>query len=404
MTQAHVMVIDDNEIAAKMVAELLRRRDYSVTVKTDPVEALKWLRIPGNLPDLLVLDLMMPGMNGYEFLRQVRADPSITHLPVILLTAKGLMDDKVAGFEAGADDYLVKPVNAVELEVRIRALLKRVRSSAVAREAAPEATVISVFSLRGGVGTTSLAVNLAAVLAEMWCVKVPLVDLALKNGHCALMLNLQPKHTLADLVDWQEDQIDAQVLDSLLLDHETGIRLLPAPPSPIGAELVTTAVLDRVWPHLRSRYRLLVIDAGSELSEVALTSLERSHFILLLLSPELAALKAATDAMRVFEELDYEHQRILPVINWLFPKDGLPRRSVEKALGVPAQTVIPHERTAFVRAINSGRPLVVTDRDAKASQAIIRLAYQVSATEMEDESISKPSSLLAGARRMVKSD
>ena len=95
-------------------------------------------------------------------------DPTIRHLPVILLTAKGQMDDKVAGFEAGADDYLVKPVNAVELELRIRALLSRAQTQVASRETPAEAIVLSVFSLRGGVGTTSLAVNIAVALATMW--------------------------------------------------------------------------------------------------------------------------------------------------------------------------------------------------------------------------------------------
>jgi pilus assembly protein CpaE len=403
MTQPHILVVDDNEVSAKLVAEVLQRRGYQATMKTDPVDGLRWLRVPGNLPDLIVLDLMMPRMNGYEFLRQVRADPTMKHLPVILLTAKGQMDDKVAGYEAGADDYLVKPVNAVELELRIRALLSRVQSRATSGDSASEARVFSVFSLRGGVGTTSLAVNLAVALSTMWRVKLPLVDLALKNGHCALMLNLKPKYTLTDLVEWEEESVDVEVLDNLLISHESGVRLLPAPVSLIGAELVNTVALDRVWPYLRSSFPFIVVDAGSEFNEAVLTVLERSNVILLVLSPEMAALKAATDAVRVFSELKFEHQRILPIVNWIFPKDGLPQRSMEKALGYSIEEVLPYERTSFVRAINGGRPLVLSEPDAHASTIIARLAYGLSAEQMEDEGIAHPSPLLVSARRLAKS-
>jgi len=352
---------------------------------------------------LIVLDLMMPHMNGYEFLRQVRADPTIKHLPVILLTAKGQMDDKVAGYEAGADDYLVKPVNAVELELRIRALLSRVQTQAGAGEPVADASVLCVFSLRGGVGTTSLAVNIAVALAKMWRIKVPLVDLAVKNGHCALMLNLKPKYTLSDLVDWEEESVETEVLDKLLLSHESGVRLLPAPLSPIGGESITAPVLDKAWPYLRSTSQFVVVDAGSELNEAALTALERANTILLCLSPELASLKAATDALRVFEELHYDHQRILPVVNWIFPKDGLPQRSIEKALGNPIQEVVPYERTAFVRAINAGRPLVMSEPDSHASSIVARLAYELSAAQMENDKITQPPSLLVTARRLARS-
>ena len=230
-----------------------------------------------------------------------------------------------------------------------------------------------------------------------------MVDLSLKNGHCALMLNLKPKYTLSDLVEWEEDSVDADMLDNLLLSHESGVRLLPAPSTPIGAELITTQVLDRVWPYLRASFRFVVIDAGSELNEVALTALERANAILLPLCPELAALKAATDALRVLNELNYEHQHILPILNWTFPKDGLPQRSIEKALGSPVQEVVPYERTAFVRAINGGRPLIMNEPDCHASTIIARLAYKLSATQMESDEITQPPPLLVTARRMAKS-
>jgi DNA-binding response OmpR family regulator len=146
MSPAHILVVDDNEKACQMLAYLLTRRDYQVTTNTRPIEALKWMRKPGNTPDLILLDIMMPAIDGYGFVRQLRADPTVAHIPVIMLSARGHADDKVAGFEAGADDYLVKPINAAELELRIRALLARSRAAMPARPAS-EATVVTVFSL-----------------------------------------------------------------------------------------------------------------------------------------------------------------------------------------------------------------------------------------------------------------
>jgi pilus assembly protein CpaE len=225
--------------------------------------------------------------------------------------------------------------------------------------------------------------------------------MAFKNGHCGLMLNLKPTHTITDLVEWEDDTVDPEVVENLLVTHKSGVSLLPAPESPLDADLITVAVLDQAWPYLRSRYRFMVVDAGSELSEVTLAILERAHVVVLVLTPELASLKAATDALRIFERLGLEGSRVFPVINWTFPQDGLPQRSIENALGAKAKEVIPYERTAFVRAINSGRPLITTDPAADASLAIARLAYRSSAAEMETEEITNPSQLLTMVRQLV---
>jgi pilus assembly protein CpaE len=401
MSQTHILVVDDSQLATKMIAALLSKLGYAATVKNDPVEALNWLRIPGNLPDLIISDVMMPAMNGHEFIRQVRADPAAVHLPVILLTAKEDMTDKIAGFQAGADDYLVKPVNAVELELRVKALLSRSKALAKTHPRS-EAAIITLFSLRGGVGTTSIAVNLSIALAHLWKIQVPLLDLALKNGHCALMLNLKPKYTLSDLAEWEESTVDPEVIEKLLLNHESGVRLLPAPLSPIDAELITPAVIDRAWPYLRASYPFIVIDAGSHLTETALTALDRSHAILLLLAPELASLKAATDAIRIFTQLGYDSARILPVINWTFPQDGLPQKNIEAALGRHAAGVIPYARTAFTRAINTGRPLLATDLTSQASLAVASLAYKLSSTEMKGKETATPSQLLTWVRKLAE--
>jgi pilus assembly protein CpaE len=399
MSPVHILVVDDNEKACQMLAYLLTRRDYQVTTNTKPIEALKWVRRPGNIPDLILLDIMMPAMDGFEFLRQLRADPIVASIPVIMLTARGHSDDKVAGFEAGADDYLVKPINAAELEVRIRALLARSRA-AMPAPAASGATVFTVFSLRGGVGTTSVAVNLAVALATLWDIQVPLLDLALRKGHCAWMLNLRPRYTISDLVESKESTVDSEVVEHMLLTHGSGVKLLAAPTSPVDAELITPIVLDRAWPHLLTGYRFLVVDAGSDLSELTLIALERAHTVLLMLAPEMLAVKSAFDALGVFDRLDFNPDRTLPVLNTIFPRDGLTRQKVEKALGCSVDTVIPYERTSFVQAINSGRPLIITDPKAPASVAIATLAHNLSAAEMESEEIANPSQLLSMVQRL----
>ena len=147
----------------------------------------------------------------------------------------------------------------------------------------------------------------------------------------------------------------------------------------------------------------MIVDGGSQLNEATLTALERSHVIILLLTPDLAAVKAAIDAIHLFERLGYDQSAyILPVVNRIFPNNGLELRNIESALKYDVAATIPYNRTDFVKAINTGQPYLVTDSFSQTSLAIATLAYQLSATEMESGQISYPTKLLSSVRRLTK--
>ncbi len=127
MEEAHILVVDDDEIVARTIERSLRAGGFQVSVVHSGVEALQTAR--RSHPDLLVLDVLMPGMDGYEVCRQIRKDPLLEDLPVLFLTAKGKEEDRIMGLRAGADDYLSKPFNLDELFLRVRAILRRVRKT-----------------------------------------------------------------------------------------------------------------------------------------------------------------------------------------------------------------------------------------------------------------------------------
>jgi len=128
-----ILVIDDDEIVARSVELSLRRSGFRVSVAYSGVEGLKKAR--REAPNLVVLDVVMPGMDGYAVCRELRSDPLLADLPVLFLTAKSRDEDKIDGLRAGADDYLTKPFNIDELILRVKAILRRNRP---AREYKPE--------------------------------------------------------------------------------------------------------------------------------------------------------------------------------------------------------------------------------------------------------------------------
>jgi len=128
METAHILVIDDDEIVARTIERSLRREDFRVTITSSGVEGLKSAR--RRPPDLVILDIIMPGMDGYTVCEEMRSDPILKYVPILFLTAKIKGEDKIAGFTAGADDYLCKPFNLDELILRIRAILRRAKKQA----------------------------------------------------------------------------------------------------------------------------------------------------------------------------------------------------------------------------------------------------------------------------------
>src|SRR5215472_2792370 len=122
---ACILVVDDNALNVKLLVEWLERESYVVSTAADGFEALA--KIEAGEPDIVLLDVMMPGLDGFETCRRIKADPATVHIPVIMVTALQDVDDLVRGFEAGADDFLTKPVNGFTLMARVRSQLRRKR-------------------------------------------------------------------------------------------------------------------------------------------------------------------------------------------------------------------------------------------------------------------------------------
>lgn len=139
---ATILVIDDDELVSRTLQRTLKLYDYQVMVANSGPEGLQLAR--RHRPDLFILDIMMPGMDGYQVCRQIRGDPLLSDLPVLFLTAKGKDEDKIEGFRAGADDYLSKPFNMEELQLRLKAILRRVIPSEDSPEPPTEITVGNV--------------------------------------------------------------------------------------------------------------------------------------------------------------------------------------------------------------------------------------------------------------------
>jgi pilus assembly protein CpaE len=371
---AKVLIVDDSALQRRVVGDTLREAGYQVDVASNGDEGLglatAWQ------PDAVILDVVMPGMSGYQVCRALRQEEATAHVPVIMLTTKGGIEAKVAGFEAGADDYLIKPVDTTELLVRLKVMLRRVQQAdyAVTRTG----QLISVFSLRGGVGVTSLAVNLAVTLAGLWNTDVPLLDLALTMGQVALMFNTKPKAGIQDLAQREQAELDDAAVESALYRHPTGVRILPAPMHPEDAETISSTHVNSILPVVRDHYPHVVADLASDFQEVTLTALDHADRVLLVLAPELASVRAAVAALDTFTSLGYPEEKVKLVLNWTFQRRGLAQKNIEAALHRPMDLVIPFAPDEFIASLNQGVPLVIGHPDSGVTSLIEDFAFRLS--------------------------
>ncbi|NTU83011.1 MAG: response regulator [Chloroflexales bacterium] len=351
-----ILIVDDSPINLKAVTLALTGVGYEVVAARDGREGLE--RAETTQPDMVILDVQMPELDGYEVCRRLRRSERFSTRPIMMLTANNSLHEKVQGLEAGADDYMGKPFEAEELQARVKALLRRSGSSP-SQQPVTKCKVIALFSLRGGVGVSSMAVNLAAGLAQLWGGGAALVDMVFTGGHSGLMLNLPLRHSWGDLATKASAEIDAGMLDLALLSHPSGLRVLPSAPRPEENEPITGDLVASVLGVLRSSYSYIVLDMPHSFGETTLAGLDAADEILLMLAPEIGSVVATTCALDVFSQLGYSREKVVLMLNAHFERGGLPRKDIEKTLGRPLDVVVPFAHDLFTSALNRGAPPVI---------------------------------------------
>jgi pilus assembly protein CpaE len=384
-----ILVVDDSPFNLKIITASLSPSGYELITANNGREALE--RADAIQPDLIILDVMMPDLDGYEVCRRLRRKPTMAHRPIMMLTAQDSLEERINGLEAGADDYMSKPFEAAELQARVKALLRRTSPASLEPAVAGrQGKVIAAFSLRGGIGVSTLATNLTVGLAQLWGRPTVLVDLALTSGQSALMLNLPLRNSWADLARADVHEIDATLLDSVLLAHSSGARLLAPPARAEQSELITAEKVSRVLTLLKNRFEYIVLDLPHDFSETTLAGLDAADQILAMLAPELAAVRALSSALDVFRHLDYARERIGLVLNTTFERGALARKDIEVALKQPIALTLPFAPDALISAINRGVPPVVDLATKPIGAALEDCAFFVSKEEDRTQRPAKP--------------
>ncbi len=284
-----ILVVDDDVDTLKLVGLILQRQGYEVHVANSGAQAMASLA--NETPDLILLDIMMPEMDGYEVARHLRSEPATSEIPIIMFTAKTQLDDKVTGFEAGADDYLTKPTQPRELLAHIKAVLARTskaRTPAVTTPAssAERGYMVAVMGAKGGLGVSTVALNLGVALKEEHKKDVIVADFRPGQGTIGLELGYQKAEALNRLLEKKPNEINPREIESQLVLHSSGIRLLLSSHRPSDAKFSTAVAhfeaIARQLPYLA---RHVVLDIGPSYTAITEAVLPHCNEVILVVEP-----------------------------------------------------------------------------------------------------------------------
>ena len=308
-----VLIVDDILETRDHLAKLLGFESDIEVIGTASSGADAITQATKLLPDVILMDINMPDMDGITATESLSSQ--VPTAGVVMMSVQGEADYLRRSMLAGAREFLVKPFSSDELTASIRQVYSRQKEEAgraVVTAAARNAgsvelgTVVAVFSPKGGVGRTTIAVNLAVVAATELKKKVVLVDGSFQFGDVAVMLNLDPKDkSMFELVSNLEAGGDTDAVDTYTVTHSSGIRVILAPPSPEMADVITPASVKRVVDALRHRYQLIVIDCAAWFNDTTLGILDLADVVLVVLTLEITSIKNIRLFLEVAEKLGY---------------------------------------------------------------------------------------------------
>jgi pilus assembly protein CpaE len=372
-----ILVVDDDLDTLKLVGLMLERQGYEITVASNGLLGLS--KAATERPDLILLDIMMPDIDGYEVTRRLRADPTLAHIPVIMFTAKSMVDDKVAGFEVGVDDYLTKPTHPAELTAHVKAVLAR---SAQTRAAPSEkATTIGFLGVKGGVGTSTLTLNVGVSLRHL-NQDVIVADLNPGCGSIGLDLGFANPQGLGHLLSRSLKDIHLRSVEAELVAHKTGVRLLLAACRPKDSDLAQAVPqMEAVVRNLAVMCTTLLLDLGTGIRPYVKPILQFCDRVLLIVEP---VHPTDTIARALIEDLQSSGidrgKMALVLVTRERTSLQIPWRQIETDLGLPLAGIISPAPEQAHQASQGGTPLVILSPDSLVTDQIHKLAANIAGT------------------------
>ncbi len=371
-----ILVVDDEPNVLRMVSYALHAEGFEVVVAQNGTEALN--KVQTEAPDLVLLDVMLPDMSGVEVCQQLRKRQETIGLPIIMLSAMAQVSDKVRCLEAGADEYLTKPIAPEELIARVKALLGRFRQ---VRHLLQKQTgkVLGFIGAKGGVGTTTVALNVATALV-MQEKSVVAAEIRSCYGTFSAQLNLVQPQGLVSLLEHDPAKIDEHEVSMHLADLPSGLRLLVGPQSVAEYRGIEPQQVETIIQVIATMADYAILDLPSYPSDANQAAIRNCDLVALVVEPESTALASgivAVDLMRSWGV--YGNRLGVIMVNRAPLVIPINLDQFRTALRHEVIGVIPTAAEALMASQRAGLPIILFQPSSDVSKAYIEITKKISA-------------------------
>jgi len=376
-----ILIVDDDFDTLHMVGKMLERHGFVIAAANNGEKAIQLAR--NEKPDLIILDVMMPGMDGYEVTRQLRSIEATAFIPIILFTAKSQVDDKLEGFEAGADDYLTKPTHPAELIARVKSILSRPKTGMLSYRETEEVplekrdiNVIGVIGTKGGLGTTSVAINLAIGLHQKSKNYVTLVEMRPGVGAIGLYLGYRNSTMQNELLRAPIPEITPARVEDALVTHGSGIQIMLSSFMPIDASLQNN--LDQIDAILKQSKQIAtntVVDLGVGLNPITQKLLPQCQSLIVVVEPVPSTIVQTKALLQNLRDLGVKDDNIFVVlVSRTRLEITVPNNRVQNELNVElAGVIMPAPELSYQAALRH-EAILTHQPDSIPSRQYLKLA------------------------------
>ena len=373
-----ILIVDDDVETLRLVGLMLQRQGYEIIAADNGAQAITLAK--SESPDLIVLDVMMPDMDGYQVTHMLRKMPETALAPILMFTAKSQVDDKVAGYDAGVDDYLTKPVHPAELVAHIKALLSRTRSRPVVQEEpAKKSFMTGVLACRGGLGTSTFTLNLATSFARVSKgTSVIAIELRPGQGTWGYELGFNHPDGLSTLLQLKPAEIDTAIITNSLITTAFGVKILLAPVSTAGLNFATLADhLNAILKVLSKMNAVIFVDIGTNFLPGFEKICSYLTGIILLTEPQLVTVKRTKAMVEELNAANLTAGKTIDLVLYNRIRADIQMNSIqvtEEMKGMPVSIMIPPSPELANQATQSHKPMINVQPDGLVAQQFNRMA------------------------------
>ena len=353
-----ILIVDDDVQTLRLVGLMLERQGYKIIAANNGIQALRSAR--SEQPDIILLDIMMPDLDGFEVTRRLRKLPETADIPILMFTAKSQVEDKVTGYEAGADDYLTKPIHPAELTAHLRALLSR-RKVAPSGPPPERGYVIGVVASKGGLGVSTVALNLAITYHQRNKNEVIVAEVRHGQGTWATEMGLSQVDGLGNLLRLRAHDINVSAVETELVRSPYGIRLLLASSRASDIDMSKAGgQLETIIDTLPLMAKVIILDIGTNLTSGFETLLNHCNELLVVTEPFPTTVTRTHQFIEDLQNSGFGKSKLLTIVsnNRIRADMQIPITQMQEILGQHISQVIPPAPELSYQAAMRNVPLV----------------------------------------------